>query len=312
MEIQLPIIFTILLLLTPVILFLIKPRKPKPPPKPHHHPPPSPPKLPVIGHLHHLVGKLPHHALTTLSQKYGPVLHLHLGQVPAVVISSPEAAKQVLKSHDPACADRPDSIGTNIMWHDHAGLAFSPYGEHWRQMRKICVLELLSSKNVKSFGLVRGLEAARLVQFLRSSSGKAVDLTAEVFAVTSASTCRAAFGEVVRGREALIGMMREAVVMASGFEVADLFPSSKVLSLLCWNRYKLLRMRRRVDRILDVIVEEHRAKKSNGSGGEDIVDVLIRMQENRELRFPVTDDNIKAIIFVRPSFPILNFILATE
>lgn len=86
--------------------------------------------------------------------------------------------------------------------------------------------------------------------------------------------------------------------MAGGFELADLFPSSKLLSVLCWNKYRLLRMRRRVDRILDRIVEEHRANK----GGDDIVDVLIRMQENRELHFPITDHNIKAIIFVSPLY----------
>ncbi|KAL1552496.1 cytochrome P450 71D95-like [Salvia divinorum] len=284
------------LLLTPVIfLLVIKPRRQKPHQK--QQLPPSPPRLPLIGHLHHLIGKLPHHALTALSQKYGPVLHLHLGQVPAVIISSREAACEVLKSQDPACADRPDSIGTNIMWYDCADLAFSPYGEHWRQMRKICVLELLSARNVRSFGFVRRHEVDRLVETLRLSAGRPVDLTAEVFAVTSATTCRAAFGKVVRGRDELIEMMREAVTMSGGFELADLFPSSKLLNVLCLNRYRLLRMRRSLDRILDEIVEEHRSMISGEFGGEDIVDVLIRMQQNRELQFPITNVNIKAIIF---------------
>ncbi|KAG6409660.1 hypothetical protein SASPL_127702 [Salvia splendens] len=284
-----------LFLLTPVVfLLIIKSRRQKP----HHHQlPPSPPRLPLIGHVHHLIGKLPHHALTALSQKYGPVLHLRLGQVPAVIISSPAAAREVLKSQDPACADRPDSIGTNIMWYDQADLAFSPYGEHWRQMRRICVLELLSARNVRSFGLLRRHEVDRLVDTLRLSAGRLFDLTTAVFAVTSATTCRAAFGKVVRGREALIKMMREAVTMTGGLELADLFPSSKLLNVLCWNRYRLLRMRRRLDRILDVIVKEHRLKKSGEFGGEDIVDVLIRMQENRELQIPITNHNIKAIIF---------------
>ncbi|XP_057799421.1 cytochrome P450 71D95-like [Salvia miltiorrhiza] len=303
--IQLALTITTLLLLTRVTLLFINPWKSKPPPNPKHHhhhhhrppPPPSPPQLPVIGHLHHLVGKLPHRALAELSRRHGPVLLLRLGQVPAVVISSAAAARQALKTQDPACADRPESIGTRIMWYDHADLAFSPYGEHWRQMRRICVLELLSSRNVRSFAVVRGLEVARLVGSLRASAGGAVDLTAAVFAATSATSCRAAFGKVVGGRDALVGMIREAVGMASGFEVADLFPSSKLLSVLCWNRYRLLRMRRRVDRILDVIVEEHRRKKSGEFGGEDIVDVMLRMQENEELHFPITDHNIKAIIF---------------
>ncbi|KAG6387929.1 hypothetical protein SASPL_153124 [Salvia splendens] len=288
----------VLLLLTPVIfLLIIKSRRQKP--HHHHHQlPPSPPRLPLIGHLHHLIGKLPHHALTALSKKYGPILHLRLGQVPAVIISSPAAAREVLKSQDPSCADHPDSIGTKITGYDCADLAFSPYGEHWRQMRRICVLELLSARNVRSFGFLRRHEVDRLVDTVRLSAGGPVDLTAAVFSATSATTCRAAFGKVVKGRDTLIKMMREALTMTGGLELADLFPSSKLLSVLCWNRSRLLRMRRRLDRILDVIVEEHRSKKRGEFGGEDIVDVLIRMQENRELQFPITNHNIKAIIFL--------------
>ncbi|KAH6760682.1 hypothetical protein C2S52_008663 [Perilla frutescens var. hirtella] len=297
MDFQLPFNFSTLLLLTSSILLLIKVWRKSASPGKHANLPPSPPKLPVIGHLHHLVGGLPHQALTRVCQKYGPVLHLRLGEVSAVVISSREAAREVLKAQDPDCADRPDSIGTKIMWYGYAGLAFTPYGEHWRQMRKICILELLSARNVKSFGFIRQVEVSRLVESLRSSSGQVVNLTAKVFDLTSSTTCRAAFGKVMKDRDALIEMVREAVTMAAGFEVADLFPSSKLLNVLCWNRYKLLRMRRRLDRILDEIVEEHRFKQSGEFGGEDIVDVLLRMQRDSELQFPITNQNIKAIIF---------------
>ncbi|CAA0838556.1 Cytochrome P450 71B36 [Striga hermonthica] len=236
---------TIFLLFSSFIFLLIKLlRTPESPTKTHKLPP-SPPKLPIIGHLHLLVGSLPHHALRRVTQKYGPVLRLSLGQVETVVISSREAAQQALKTHDPACADRPQSIGTQIMWYNYTDIAFSPYSDYWRQMRKICILELLSARNVKSFGSIRQDEVDRLV----------------------------------------------------GFELADLFPSFKLLHVLCWNKYKLLSMRREVDQILDWFLDEHRRQKSGEFGGEDIVDVLLRMQRNEELQFPITDDNIKAIIF---------------
>lgn len=259
--------------------------------------PPSPPKLPVIGHLHHLVGGLPHHALRRVAQKYGPVLYLKLGEVSAVVISSREATKEVVKVQDPACADRPESIGSKIMWYDYTDIAFSAYNEYWRQMRKICILELLSAKNVKSFGSIRQDEVSRLMKSLQSSSGQAINLTEKVFAFTSSITCRAAFGKVMRDRDVLIAMLKKAVTMAGGFELADLFPSSKLLHVLSWNKYKLLRMRRKLDTILDAILEEHKLKQSGEFGGEDIVDVLLRMQKTGELQFPITNDNIKAVIF---------------
>ncbi|GFQ04362.1 cytochrome p450 71d13 [Phtheirospermum japonicum] len=258
--------------------------------------PPSPPTLPVIGHLHHLLGGLPHHALRRVTQKYGPVVHLRTGQVSVVVISSRQAAKEVLKNQDPACADRPQSIGLKIMWYNYTNIAFSPYNEYWRQMRKICILELLSAKNVRSFGSIRQDEASCLLRSLRS--GEAVDLTAKINTFISSITCRATFGKVVRDREALLAMLKKAVVMAGGFDVADFFPSSNLLYALSWNRHKLLRMRRKVDAILDGILEEYKLKQSGDQlGSEDILDVLLRMQKNEELEFPITNDTIKAVIF---------------
>ncbi|XP_042038728.1 cytochrome P450 71D95-like [Salvia splendens] len=288
---------TTLLLLTTFLFFLIKQwTKPKPS-KPHPNLPPSPPKLPGIGHIHLLVGDLPHKALQRQAKKHGPVMHLQLGEVPAVVISSREATKEVLKAQDPSCADRPESIASKILWYDYTDIAFSAYNDYWRQMRKICIVELLSSKNVKSFGYIRRDESSRLMKSLEASSGNAIDLTDKIFTFTSTITCRAAFGKVMTDREGLIALFKEAVAMAGGFELADLFPSWKLFSVLSWSKYKLWRMRGKLDLILDGIIDEHKRKQSGEFGGEDIVDVLIRMQKTGELKFPITTDNIKAVIF---------------
>ncbi|KAL0312075.1 UNVERIFIED_CONTAM: cytochrome [Sesamum radiatum] len=298
MEIQLPFSFTALLLFPSFIFFLIRAWKKSKSPRKYEKLPPGPPKLPVIGHLHHLAGELSHRAFRRIAQKYGPVIHLHLGEVSAVVISSREATKAVLKDQDPACADRPESIGIGIMWYDYVDITFSPYNEHWRQLRKICILELLSAKNVRSFGYIRQEELSLLLESLRSSSGEAVNLTQKVFAFTGSVICSAALGKVTRDRDELIQLVKKAVLMAGGFELADLFPSSKLMHVLCWNKSKLLRMRRKLDAILDVILEEHKLKNNGDvSCGEDIVDVLLRMQKNGELQFPITNNNIKAVIF---------------
>ncbi|KAG8375480.1 hypothetical protein BUALT_Bualt10G0104200 [Buddleja alternifolia] len=302
MEIQLLSNFIILLLFSSIIFLLTKACNKSKSHKKYVNFPPSPPRLPVIGHLHHLVGGLPHHALARLTKKYGPFLHLQLGEVSTVVISSREVAKEVLKVQDPACADRPESMGSKIMWYDYKDIIFSPYNEYWRQMRKICILELLSAKNVKSFGSIRQDEVSRLIKSIKSSSGETINLTEKIFALTSSITCRATFGKVLRDRDRLIAMLKKAISMAGGFGFADLFPSFKLLHVLSWNVHKLLRMRGKLDAILDAIVEEHKQKQSGEFGGEDIVEVLLRMKKNEELEFPITNDNIKAVIFVTDHF----------
>lgn len=66
--------------------------------------PPGPWKLPFIGSMHHLADGLPHRVLRDLVKKYGPLMHLQLGEVCAIVVTSPDMAKQVLKTHDIAFA----------------------------------------------------------------------------------------------------------------------------------------------------------------------------------------------------------------
>src|SRR5688572_5046634 len=68
--------------------------------------PPSPFALPVLGHLH-LLAPLPHQALHRLAARHGPLLYLRLGSMPAIAACSPDAAREVLKTHEAAFLDRP-------------------------------------------------------------------------------------------------------------------------------------------------------------------------------------------------------------
>ncbi|CAN6822409.1 unnamed protein product [Brassica oleracea] len=107
--------------------------------------PSSPPRLPLIGNLHQL-GHHPHRSLCFLSHRYGPLMLLHFGSVPVLVVSSMEAAKEVLKTHDRVFASRPRSKIFQKLLYDGHDVAAAPYGEYWRQMKSVCVLHLLSNK----------------------------------------------------------------------------------------------------------------------------------------------------------------------
>ncbi|OWM82836.1 hypothetical protein CDL15_Pgr029197 [Punica granatum] len=159
----------------------------------------GPPKLPVIGNLHQL-GNLPHLSLLHLAKKYGPIIYLHLGWVPTVVISSAKMAKEVMRTYDLVLSNRPRLFAAKYIFYDSTNIAFSPYGAYWRQIRKICILELLSAKRVQSFGPVREEEVARMVDRIQESScSGSVNLSKILGLYGNDVICRVAFGRDFSG-----------------------------------------------------------------------------------------------------------------
>ncbi|XP_049380006.1 cytochrome P450 71D7-like [Solanum stenotomum] len=268
--------------------------------------PPGPWKLPLIGSMHHIVGGYPHHVLRDLAKKYGPLMHLQLGEVCVVVVTSSEMAKQVLKTHDLAFASRPKLLVTDIITYDSRDIAFSPYGDYWRQMRKICVMELLNAKNVRSFSSIRHDEVVHLIDSIRSSSssGEPVNFTERMIWFASSMICRSAFGQLLKDQDIFIKLIREVLRLADqGFDMADIFPSYKFLHGLGGVKKKILDVHCKVDSIVEDVINEHKKNFANHKtsddalgGGEDLIDVLLRLMKDKSLQFPINNHNIKAII----------------
>lgn len=99
-------------------------------------------------------------------------------------------------------------------------------------------------------------------------------------------------------------LMKESIELAGGFNLCDLFPSFKLLHFLSGMRYKLVRLHEKMDRILENIIDEHEENLRSSEGGngeageEDLLDVLLRLKYSGDLQFPMTNNNIKAIILV--------------
>ncbi|CAI0439731.1 unnamed protein product [Linum tenue] len=244
--------------------------------------PPGPRKLPIIGNLHNLSGsKLPHHRLLELANAHGPLMHLQLGQLQTIVVSSAETAKQVYRTHDLTFSNRPRLLLVDIIFRNR-DLAFAPYGEYWRQLRKLCVLELLSAKRVHSFGPIREQEVSRLVDDVRCCKrGAAVNISAMIFSLTYRIISRAAFGKPYKELESsFVQLTMEMIEIGSGFGVADVFPSWELLLLVTGVRSRLQKLKRESDRILHSIIEEHRAAAKAGESVKEEEEDLVDHQES--------------------------------
>ncbi|XP_058784023.1 cytochrome P450 71D10-like [Vicia villosa] len=261
--------------------------------------PPGPRKLPLIGNIHQL-GALPHQSLAKLAHQYGPLMHMQLGELSCIVISSQEMAKEVMKIHDLNFANRPPLLAAEIITYGYKGMTFSPHGSYWRQMRKICTKELLSQKRVDSFRLQREEELANFVKDIILSEGSSINLSEKIDSLAYGLTSRTAFGAEIEGKEKYMRLMKDVSKMAGGFSVADLFPSIGILQVLTGLRQKIEKLHSEMDEILENIVRSHREKnletRDEEEIGEDLVDVLLKLQRHSDLEHPLTDTVIKATI----------------
>jgi cytochrome P450 len=268
--------------------------------------PPGPWKLPIIGNIANLIGSPPHRKLRDLAKKYGPLMHLQLGELFIVVVSSAEYAKEIMKTHDVIFASRPLTLTSEIIFYESTDIVFSPYGEYWRQLRKFCTVELLSIKRVQSFRPIREQEINNLVKNIASEEGRVVNLSQQVVSMMFSITSRAVFGKKYIEQDEFISEVREVMQLSSGFYIGDLFPSAKWLQNFSGMRSKLEKVHRNIDRILEIIIDDHKETKSRPNkdflveGEEDLIDVLLKFEEGSSCHqeLSLTKRNIKAILFV--------------
>ncbi|XP_023748713.1 cytochrome P450 Tp4149 [Lactuca sativa] len=260
--------------------------------------PPSPPRLPIIGNLHQL-GLNPHRSLEALSKKHGPLMLMHLGNVPMLVASSPEAAKEILKTHDLKFASRPKLRIPDILLYGSNDITFSPYGEYWRQLKSIAVVHLLNNTRVQSFQQVREKEVALMIDKIKNSDGSLVDLNELFFWLTNNIVCMASLGRKYGG-STFADIMDRFVHLLSGFDVGDYIPWLAWIDRFSGLEEKAHKVAKEFDDFLECVVEEHLDKRRGVdtlySEDQDLVDTLLDVQRDNATGFTFHRDVIKALI----------------
>uniref|UniRef100_A0A2K1YP48 Cytochrome P450 family protein n=1 Tax=Populus trichocarpa TaxID=3694 RepID=A0A2K1YP48_POPTR len=119
---------------------------------------------------------------------------LSLGRTPTLVVSSAEAARAVLKTHDLDCCCRPRLSGSGRLTYNH--------------MRKLFVLEPFILKRVQSFRFITG-EVARIMNSIPQSSSPAtpVYLTVMLYSLLASAVLRIDFGKRLNETKILISLL---------------------------------------------------------------------------------------------------------
>ncbi|KAH9300195.1 hypothetical protein KI387_011778, partial [Taxus chinensis] len=269
--------------------------------------PPHPPSWPIIGHLHLLTKKQPiHRTLCSLSQRYGPVMHLQLGCRQVLVISSSEHAKECLKTNDKIFASRPSVLAGKHMGYDSKVLPWLPYGPYLRDLRKICALQLFSAHRLESLRHVRVDEVSALVRSLFETSqrqGSTVNMKSRLAQLTfniilrmvaSTNVLGAAYSEDSEEARKFKELVDETFSLAGTFNVADYLPFLEWFDLHGL-RVAMIKLQKKRDDFMQTLVNDHREKRRwDSEETEDLIDVLISATDNHEILSHDNDTVVKA------------------
>ncbi|KAK2452309.1 cytochrome P450 83B1 [Trifolium repens] len=277
--------------------------------------PPGPKPLPIIGNLHQIDPSSPHQSLWQLSKQYGPIMYLHLGYIPTLIISSSKMAKEVLQTHDLKFASRPSFVGLKKLSYNGLDLAVAPYSPHWKEMKKLSVLHLFSSQRVHSFRPIRENEVAQLIQNVSQYDGDeiGVNLSEILMSLTNTIICKIAFGKKYvfdydeevelgngqRGSRLQI-LLNEAQALMTEFYFSDHFPLLGWIDRVKGTLRRLDKTFKEMDLIYQRVIDDHMNNLARPKSKEqevvDIIDILLQMMNDHSLSFEFTLDHIKALL----------------
>ncbi|KAF3322826.1 cytochrome P450 71A1-like protein [Carex littledalei] len=263
---------------------------------------PSPPKLPFIGNLHQ-ISSLYHQSLYSLSLKYGPLMLLHFGEVPWLIVSSSDMACAIMRTHDLTFATRPSAVVTDIL--RFGDLAFEPYGEDWRQLKKIFTIHLMSTKKIASYKTIREEEVGNLIAKISNhasmSSGDPIELSKVLFSFMIDVICRVVSGKFIM-EERRYAMIREVVEesfrLMGRFSIGDLFPSLSWLEGLIGLSRRARRNRNKWDLLFEEVIQAHIQSEENNEGQNNFVDILLCLKNDPSINFDLTMDQMKGLLVV--------------
>ncbi|CAH2073788.1 unnamed protein product [Thlaspi arvense] len=266
--------------------------------------PPSPTALPIIGHIH-LLGPIAHQALHKLSIRYGPLIYLFIGSIPNLIVSSSEMANEIFKSNELNFLNRPTMQNVDYLTYGSADFFSAPYGIHWKFMKRICMVELFSSRALDSFVSVRSEELRKLLTRVlkKAEAEESVNLGEQLKELTSNVITRMMFrerhSEDSNGcggkREEVIKMVVELNELAGFFNVSETFWFLRRLDLQGINK-RLKSAREKYDVIIESIMEEHETRKTDEAGARNMLDILLHIYEDKNAEMKLTRENIKAFI----------------
>ncbi|KAG2301863.1 hypothetical protein Bca52824_030514 [Brassica carinata] len=251
--------------------------------------PPGPWGLPILGNLPFLKPEL-HTYFQGLAKKHGPIFKLWFGSKLAIVVTSSEVAREILRTNDVVFANHDVPAVALINMYGGIDIVWSPYGPRWRMLRKLCVNRILSNARMETSVDLRRGETRRTVRYLAdlARAGSSVNLGEQIFLMILNVVTQMLWGTTVgeEERELVGAEFSELVTVMNDLlmepNISDLFPA-------------LSRPAQRMDRLFDRVIHQRLGMDKGSRMGEDFLEVLLTIKEEDEkANFNMND--VKALL----------------
>ncbi|KAM7278336.1 hypothetical protein ACFE04_005470 [Oxalis oulophora] len=258
--------------------------------------------LPIIGHLYLLSQPL-HRTLSVLSKRHGSILFLQLGSCKALVVTSPSLAEECFTKNDVVFANRPNLAVGKYLAHNFTSLAWAPYGDLWRNLRRIASLELLSTYRLQSLASIRADEVKTVIQkllVLNHDRSRTVDMKTMIYELTMNVMTTVIAGKRFCGEN--IADAEEAKrFRAINEETFRLAGKGYVGDFLPWMKSKvfereLMKIQGKRDEFMQSLIDNNRKIIVDGKKNKTLIEVLLTLQETEPEYY--TDQIIKGLMIV--------------
>ncbi|XP_023739186.1 cytochrome P450 78A5 [Lactuca sativa] len=267
---------------------------------------PGPSGFPILGLVFAFTSPLTHRILAKLSTTFNAtsLMAFSVGFTRFVISSHPETAKEILNSS--AFADRPVKESAYELLF-HRAMGFAPYGEYWRNLRRISATHLFSPKRLSSFGGFREKIGLKMVDQVSSSMDRNgfVEIKKLLHFASLNNVMMSVFGksyEDFDGNSGGDGYELEKLV-SEGYELLGIFNWSDHFPIISWFDFQGVRKRcrelvTRVNVFVKEIINEHRVRRSENGGTTtaedgDFVDVLLDLESENKF----TDADMIAVLW---------------
>nr|WEQ50544.1 cytochrome P450 76AK24 [Salvia officinalis] len=134
--------------------------------------PPGPPRLPIVGNMLQL-GQNPHKSLAHLAKTYGPLMSLKLGKQIAIVVSSPDMARVVLRKHDLVLSKSFSPTAVRVHGNDEFSMPMLPTtSDRWKRLRRVAKEKLFSQPALRAGQALRRETLRKLADYVGRCSGE--------------------------------------------------------------------------------------------------------------------------------------------